>query len=92
MLPFEGDGMLIRRQWQDGRWFFSVVDVVAALTDSPSPRQYKYNRKTGIQDEGLRELSAKCLQLTMRSMDGESYTTNAAETETMLRIVRREAL
>ena len=39
LLPFdEGDGRLIRRQWHDGRWFFSVVDVVRLLTDSERPR------------------------------------------------------
>ena len=63
LLPFEGEGesgRLIRRQWHDGRWFFSVVDVVGVLTDSPSPRQYWYDMKKRIQDEGFRELSAKC--------------------------------
>ncbi len=36
-LPFEGNGQLIRRQWHVGRWFFSVVDVVAVLTESIDP-------------------------------------------------------
>jgi DNA-damage-inducible protein D len=39
-LPFDGeagDGRLIRRQWHEGRWYFSVVDVVGLLTDSPDP-------------------------------------------------------
>ena len=40
LLPFEGDGRLIRRQWHDRRWFLSVVDVVAALTDSTDPGNY----------------------------------------------------
>jgi len=40
MLPFEGDGKLIRRQWHNDRWYFSVVDVVGALTDSAIPRNY----------------------------------------------------
>jgi DNA-damage-inducible protein D len=89
LLPFdEGDGRLIRRQWHDGRWFFSVVDVVGALTNSDTPRQYWYDMKRRIQDEGFRELSAKCLQLKMRSLDGKLRETDAADTETMLRIVQ----
>ncbi len=39
LLPFEGIGRLIRRQWHEGRWFFSVVDVVGVLTDSGEPRR-----------------------------------------------------
>jgi len=34
------EGARIRRKWQDNQWFFSVVDVVQTLTDSPTPRQY----------------------------------------------------
>ncbi|HEV8191812.1 MAG TPA: hypothetical protein VGP82_10055 [Ktedonobacterales bacterium] len=89
ILPFEGDGShLIRRQWHDGRWYLSVVDVVAIVSDSVEPRQYWYDMKRRIQDEGFRELSAKCLQLKMRSLDGKSYKTDAADVETMLRIVQ----
>jgi hypothetical protein len=88
MLPFEGDGKLIRRQWVNDRWYFSVVDAVAALTDSDTPRQYWNDMKRRIKDEGFRELSAKCLQLKMRSLDGKRYATDAADTETMLRIVQ----
>lgn len=74
ILPFDDGsaGQLIRKEWHDGRWFFSVVDAVAALTDSQEPRQYWYDMKRRIQDEGFRELSAKCLQLKMRSpLDGK---------------------
>lgn len=88
LLPFEGNRQLIRRQWHDGRWFFSVVDVVAVLTNSDAPRQYWNDMKRRIQDEGFRELSAKCLQLKMRSMDGKHYATDAGDTETILRIIQ----
>lgn len=88
LLPFEGNRQLIRRQWHDGRWFFSVVDVVAVLTDSAAPRQYWGNLKRRIQDEGFSELLSKCLQLKMRSMDGKNYATDAGDTETILRIVQ----
>ncbi len=90
LLPFDDGsaGRVIRRQWHDGRWFFSVVDVIAVLTDSDAPRQYWYDMKKRIQDEGFRELSAKCLQLKMRSPDGKKRETDAADVETMLRIIQ----
>ena len=96
LLPFdsgEGEGgeqagRLIRRQWHDGRWFFSVVDVVALLTESDTPRRYWSDLKRRITDEGFRQLYAKCVQLKMRSPDGKSYATDAADTKTMLRIVQ----
>lgn len=88
MLPFEGDGRIIRRQWVNDRWYISVVDVVAVLTDSPAPRQYWGNLKQRIQDEGFSELLSKCLQLKMRSLDGKRYSTDAADTETLLRIIQ----
>jgi DNA-damage-inducible protein D len=88
LLPFEGDGRIIRRQWVDDQWYFSVVDVVAILTDSDAPSKYWSAMKARIQDEGFRELSTKCRQLKMRSLDGKRYSTDAADTETLLRIMQ----
>src|SRR5690349_1924806 len=88
LLPFEGDGRIIRRQWVDDRWYFSVVDVVAILTDSDAPSKYWSAMKARIQDEGFRELSTLCRQLKMRSLDGKRYATDAADTETLLRIIQ----
>src|SRR5262245_26910617 len=88
MLRLEADGKLIRRHWHNDRWYFSVIDVIAMLTDSDAPRQYWYDMKTRIQGEGFRELSAKCRQLKMRSLDGKKYATDAADIETLLRIVQ----
>lgn len=65
-----------------------MVDVVEVLTDSDAPRQYWGNLKRRIQDEGFTELLSKCLQLKLRSLDGKKYATDAADTETMLRIVQ----
>lgn len=90
LLPFEGEGgsgRLIRRQWHDGRWFFSVVDVVAALTDNDTPRRYWSDLKRKLRAEGF-ESYDKIVQLKMRSLDGKNYATDAADTETMLRIVQ----
>jgi DNA-damage-inducible protein D len=88
MLPFESDGRIIRRQWVDDRWYFSLVDVVAVLTDSAEPRVYWAQLKRRVQDEGFIELLAKCKQLKMRSLDGKKYATDAAATETLLRIIQ----
>lgn len=79
---------LIRRQWHDGRWFFSVIDLVGVLTDSATPRRYWTDMKRRIQAEGFRELYAKCVQLRLQSADGKYYRTDAADTETVLRIVQ----
>jgi hypothetical protein len=78
----------IRRVWYDGRLFFSVVDVVGILTDAPKPRQYWYDMKRRIEDEGFREVSAKCRQLKMTAPDGKQRETPAADSETLLRIIQ----
>jgi DNA-damage-inducible protein D len=90
LLPFEeGDEStrLIRRQWHEGRWFFSVVDVVALLSDTDAPRRYWSDLKRKLQDEGF-EPYDKIVQLKMRSLDGKNRETDAADMETMLRIVQ----
>jgi len=91
ILPFDDGsaGRVIRREWHDGRWFFSVIDAVAVLTDSPNPRNYWSMLKRKLADEGAGELYRNCVQLKMRSpLDGKKYATDAADTETMLRIVQ----
>lgn len=88
LTPFDSDGHVIRRQWFQDRWYFSVVDVVAILTESAEPRKYWFDMKRNIQTEGFRELSEKIRQLKMRSLDGKRYATDAADTETLLRIIQ----
>lgn len=90
ILPFDdgSTGRLIRSQWHDGKWYFSVVDVVAVLTDSDTPRQYWGMLKKRLQDEGAREPLTNCLPLKMRALDGKMRQTDAATAETMLRIVQ----
>jgi DNA-damage-inducible protein D len=85
----EGFDSSIRREMHDGRWFLSVVDVVGTLTDSANPRIYWAQMKRRLAgDEGFSELFTMCKQLKMRSADGKRYTTDAADTETMLRIIQ----
>ena len=55
ILPFDDGsaGRVIRHVWHEGHWFFSVIDVIAALTDSDAPRQHWNDIKRRIQDEGF---------------------------------------
>lgn len=78
----------IRRVWHEGRWWFSVVDVIAVLTGSDAPRKYWTAMKARIQDEGFREVSTNCRQLKMEAPDGKQRLTDAGDTETILRIVQ----
>lgn len=75
--------------WHDGRQFFSVIDVIAVLTDSSMARRYWTDMKRRLaQAEGFRELYAKCVQLKMQASDGKQRLTEAADTETLLRIIQ----
>lgn len=79
----------IRRVLHDDEWWFSVVDVVAALTDSNRPRKYWSDLKRQLSDkEGFSELSENIGQLPMPGTDGKLYPTDAAPTETILRIIQ----
>ncbi|MGZ6322133.1 MAG: BRO family protein [Ktedonobacterales bacterium] len=78
----------IRREWHEQRWFFSVIDVVGVLTDSPNPRNYWNMLKRRLRDEGASELYTNCVQLKLRARDGKRYATDAADTETLLRIIQ----
>ena len=82
----------IRTAWdaEKEEWFFSIVDVVAVLTDQPDQRhaaKYWGVLKTRLKKEGS-ELTTKCSQLKMRSADGKSYITDVADTEQLLRIIQ----
>ena len=61
----------VRTIWddKDEKWYFSIVDVVAVLTDSPNPRKYWSVLKTRLKKEGS-ELTTNCSQLKMKSADG----------------------
>ena len=74
--------------WHEGRWFFSIVDAVAILTDSANPGVYWRVLKKRLADEGASEVVTKCNGLKMRAIDGKMRETDAADTETMLRIVQ----
>lgn len=79
----------IRRIWVAEKefWYFSVVDVVGALTGSVDPRNYWKVLKSRLKDEGS-EVVTKCNQLKMVAADGKKYLTDAADTETLLRLIQ----
>jgi len=81
-------GRKIRKTLLKNEWFFSVVDVVAALTESENPRDYWYRMKVRVKSEEGAELSTLCRQLKLESTDGKKYETDCANTESMFRIIQ----
>ena len=77
----------IRHVWHDERWFFSVIDVVGLLTENATPRRYWSDLKRKLHDEGF-EPYEKIVQLKMLSADGKQRLTDAADAETLLRIIQ----
>lgn len=79
----------VRTHWDEKseKWFFSVIDVIEILTESPRPRKYWSALKTKLQTEGS-ELSQNMGQLKMRAEDGKMRETDIADTETLLRIIQ----
>ena len=82
----------IRTAWNEEKeeWYFSIVDVVAVLTDQPDQRRaakYWSVLKTRLKKEGS-QLTTVCSQLKMRSADGKRYKTDVADTEQLLRIIQ----
>jgi len=61
----------IRRIWDDEQWFFSIVDIIAALTDSDNPRDYWYRMKRREKESSGIELSTLCRQLKLAAADGK---------------------
>ena len=79
----------VRRVWDNKKelWYFSLVDIIQILTDSPRPRKYWNALKIKLKEEGS-ELSQKIGQLKMKSSDGKYYLTDVADTETLLRLIQ----
>jgi hypothetical protein len=79
----------VRVQWDDEKekWFFSIVDIIGILTESPNPRKYWSVLKTRLKKEGS-QLTTKCSQLKMQSADGKFYMTDVADTEQLLRLIQ----
>lgn len=84
----------IRTAWDEKKeeWFFSVVDVIAVLTDQPNQRgasNYWAKLKQRLKEEGADQLLTNCQQLKLKSpKDGKRYLTDVADTEQLLRIIQ----
>ena len=94
-LPVDPQGKMIvfgakqiRRIWHDEQWFFSIVDIIGALTESDNPRDYWYRMKQREQESSGIELSTLCRQLKLASADGKSYKTDCVNTEAAFRIIQ----
>lgn len=79
----------IRRQWDDEKelWYFSVIDIIEALTESSVPKRYWSDLKMKMHKEGS-EAYEKIVRLKMTAPDGKMRLTDVADTETMFRIIQ----
>ena len=81
-------GNKIRRKLHENEWWFSVVDVIRALTDTPNPRVYWGVMKNRLENEEKIQLFTICKQLKLESSDGKKYETDCASTENLFRIIQ----
>ena len=79
----------VRTVWDDAeeKWYFSIVDAVAVLTDSPDPRNYWKVLKHRLKKEGNQSVT-DCNQLKLPSSDGKYYKTDVADTEQLFRLIQ----
>jgi hypothetical protein len=79
----------VRSIWneEEQKWYFSIIDVIAVLTNSPRSRKYWNALKTKLQQEGS-ELSQKLGQLKMQAEDGKMRMTDVADNEQLLRLIQ----
>ena len=84
------EGNQIRSIWDNEQeeWYFSVVDIVGALTDSKNPRDYWYRVKKRMTVEERSQLSTICRQLKWESSDGKMYNTDVADIQGIFRIIQ----
>lgn len=80
----------VRSIWDEEKeeWFFSVIDVVAILTESVNPRDYWYRVKKRMSDEDKSEVSTNCRQLKLKAPDGKMRITDVADMQGIFRIIQ----
>ena len=80
----------IRSVWIEAeqQWYFSIIDVVKALTDSENPRRYWSDLKRKIKKEGFIQLYDFIVQLKLVADDGKRYSSDCANTQSLLRIIQ----
>ncbi len=79
----------IRSLWseEEEKWYFSIVDIIEILTESPNARKYWSVLKTRLKKEGS-QLATNCSQLKLKSSDGKFYNTDVADTEQLFRLIQ----
>ena len=79
----------VRAVWDEERssWWFSIVDICGAITDSPNPRKYWSVLKTRLKKSG-NELTTRCSQLKMTAADGKRYSTDCFAQDDIIQLVR----
>lgn len=78
----------IRRVWYEDQWYFSVVDIVGVLTDSPNPRNYWNMMKAREAADAGFQLSTICVQLKLTSADGKTYKTDCVNVKSAFRVIQ----
>ncbi|MEK6900134.1 MAG: Bro-N domain-containing protein [Nanoarchaeota archaeon] len=82
------EGKKIRKVWHNEEWYFSVVDVIEALTESVDAKDYWYRLKKRELESSEIELSTICRQLKLPASDGKNYEADRANTEALFRIIQ----
>ena len=84
------EGSHIRSVWDNEKeeWYFSIIDVIASLTESSNPRDYWYRVKKRMSDEERSELSTICRQLKLKAPDGKMRLTDVAGMQGIFRIIQ----
>lgn len=82
------NGKQIRKTIHNNEWWFSIIDIIEALTGSARPRKYWADLKNKLVKQGYAELSDNIGQLKMESPDGKMRLTDVANTETLFRIIQ----
>ncbi|HCI79143.1 MAG TPA: phage antirepressor protein [Ktedonobacter sp.] len=78
----------LRRIWHKGEWYYSIVDVIAILTESPQPRVYWSQLKERIEAEGFNESVAQIEPIKLKSVDNRLRQTDTANRQTLLRLMQ----
>ena len=90
LIPLQFGGYRIRRilDEETGEWWYAVVDVIEALTDSQKARDYWYRMKKRVAESEGVELSTVCRQFKLKAANDRFYNTDCADTEGMFRIIQ----
>jgi hypothetical protein len=78
----------VRRIWHKDEWYFSVIDIIAILTESDNPRRYWSDLKRKLREKEGFELYDKIVQLKLQSPDEKKYLTDCANTKSLFRIIQ----